>query len=159
MLYTSQLPLDISIMTLARSWALARSKDPHTKVGAVVYDPVTGGMFFGYNGFPSGVLDKKEIWDNRDQNDPFSKYAFVIHAEVNAVRKAMMALGDQTSRCVLYVTHYPCHRCMKDMIIPAGIKDVRYGSAYPPDPVTALLASQCNVTLRPCVLDLSSTET
>lgn len=137
----SQEDINTSIMIIVDQWAKLRSKDPNTKVGAGVYDPVTGALFLGYNGFPSKFPDSKSLWCNRDKNSLFNKYEFVIHAEANAIRKALMALGDQVSRCHLYVTHYPCHRCLVDFIIPNQIKTIFFSSYYPEDVLSQQLIS------------------
>jgi guanine deaminase len=49
------------------------------------------------------------------------------HAEVNAIRKAGMALGSHDlSGCVLYATGFPCPMCLS-AIIWANIQKVYYG--------------------------------
>ncbi|MCS7317468.1 MAG: deaminase [Candidatus Dojkabacteria bacterium] len=130
-IYNSEKNIHISILEVISLWAKLRSKDPNTKVGAGVYDPITGGLFLGYNGFPSGFPDLKEIWDNRNKQSLHSKYHYVIHAEANAIRKALMALGSDIERCSLYVTHLPCHRCFIDWIIPSKISKIFYLQDYP----------------------------
>lgn len=132
-LLSSKEDIHTSIIHIVHQWAILRSKDPHTKVGAGIYDPVTGALFLGYNGFPPKFPESKNIWENRNKETLYNKYNFVIHAEANAIRKALMALGDQVSRCYLYVTHYPCHRCMVDWIIPNHIKKIFFSSYYPED--------------------------
>lgn len=96
------------------------SKDPSTKVGAVLVDPTTKLVVgIGYNGFPRGVHDTVERLDVRD-----TKYKFVVHAEVNAILMA----GDKARGATIY-TWPPfgepdiCHDCCK-VAIQAGIKDV-----------------------------------
>jgi deoxycytidylate deaminase len=113
-------------------------------------------MIFGYNGFPAGIPDLKELWDCRDVNNPVAladgvlatKYSVVVHAETAAVRKALMQLGD-LSQCVLIVTHFPCNNCMKDVILPSGLRHVVYGSEYPVNPLTSWLAVTAGCTLTP----------
>ena len=146
-IYTSQVPLQLSIMLLAKQWADCRSKDPNTKVGAAVYDSESGGIFLGYNGFPSGFPDLKAVWDNRDATKAHNKYEYVVHAEVNAIRKAAQLMGN-LGGCVLYVTHFPCHRCMKDAIIPSGLRRVIYADSYPHDDYSVILAQGCGVDMR-----------
>lgn len=145
-IYTSQVPIDRAIMDLCRSWARARSKDPRTKVGAAVYCPRDGSVHLGYNGFPAGFADLRSRWDNRDANDALAKYAFVRHAEGNAILKALKALGGLDG-CTLYVTHFPCHACMKDFISDSGIRRVVYEDAYPPDAVTPIIADELGIEL------------
>ena len=146
--YTSRADIDTTCIAVAHLFAQMRSKDPNTKVGACVYDPNTGGLYLGYNGFPSGIPDLKEHWDNRDTTNPNCKYARVVHAEANAVRKAIMALGNLRD-CTLYITHFPCRNCMKDFIIPSGLREVVYlnvGAHF--DGVSADMAGEAHVSLN-----------
>jgi dCMP deaminase len=118
--------IDESTMLIVENWAQSRSKDPSTKVGACVYDPTTGGVFLGYNGFPPNVPEREEWWTNREEvAGKLCKYDLVVHAEVNAVRKALVA-GVKLATAVLYCTHLPCPRCMRDVICANGIKSVHY---------------------------------
>lgn len=138
--------IDASILELCASWANNRSKDPNTKVGAAVYDPVTGGVFLGYNGFPRGIVDLNSRWQNRDKADINGKQGFVAHAEKNALRKAAMAIGENVARCVLYCTHKPCGSCMLD-IVSHGIKRVVFVNKHWDDPMTDKLAQEAEITL------------
>lgn len=117
--------IDRSVMRAVKSWAEDRSKDPSTKVGAAIYDPVTGALYLGYNGFPPGFPDDAILWTNRDPSAGACKYDLVIHAEVNAVRKARRG-GADLSRCTIYCTHVPCPACMRDVIAAEGIRRVVY---------------------------------
>ena len=76
--------LDLS--QLISSW----SKDPSTKVGAVVVDDDRRVISLGYNGFPRGVSDDERL-DNRE-----SKYKIVTHAEANALLFASESLKGYT---------------------------------------------------------------
>lgn len=121
--------IEDSIMSVCLMWASSRSKDPSTKVGACIYDKRSGGLFMGYNGFPAGVPDEEEIWKARSA-DPnkalmLTKYDLVIHAEVNAVRKALVAGVDMAS-ATLFTTHIPCTDCMKNVVLANDIKLVIY---------------------------------
>ena len=96
-----------------------RSKDPSTKVGAVVVDYNNRVVGMGYNGFPPGVADTEERYNNREL-----KYKLVVHAEVNAIITA----GDKARGSTLYV--WPsfalppiCNECCK-VAITAGIADI-----------------------------------
>ena len=150
--YTSEYTIPQAIMRLAIQWAQDRSKDPRTKVGAVVYDETSGAAILGYNGFNAGMPDLKAIWDNRDPEDPACKYNYVRHAEANALEKAFKLIGD-LSGCYLAVTHFPCFRCMKDWIIPSGIKTVYYLDAHDNDQLTHELAARHKIELVPLVFD------
>ena len=145
--YRSRLAEPETMMIMAYLLARLRSKDPRTQVGAAVHDPVSGGTFFGYNGFPSKVRDYQHRWDNRDKSDPRAKYAYVRHAEANAVQKALRALGADTLRCTLYVTHFPCHRCLVDHISAAGINQVFFSDYHSKDEVTYELAAELGIQL------------
>ncbi len=98
------------------SFIAAWSKDPSTKVGAVIVDPRNKRIVStGFNGFPFGVEDKAERLDDRS-----IKYEMVVHAETNA----LMFAGNQASGCTLYVTPLPpCARCAV-LIIQSGIRRV-----------------------------------
>ena len=89
------------------------SKDPSTKVGAVIVDQNRRIVSTGYNGYPKGVDDTIDT-DERE-----IKYKKVIHAEKNAI---LFAKQDLTG-CTLYVTHHPCSQCA-GYILQAGISRV-----------------------------------
>lgn len=120
----SQKSLVEALMIVAEGWAHMRSKDPKTKVGALVYDWGTGSMHLGYNGFPKNIPDKLAWWFETPDTE-FSKHDLVIHAESNAVRKALQA-GANLLNCELFVTHLPCIRCAVEHIVQVGLKTVTY---------------------------------
>ena len=99
-----------------------RSKDPSTQAGAVIVDDDNIVVGLGYNGFPRGCSDEKLPWD-RKGNLLDSKYAYVVHAEANAVYNA----NKSTDGCKLYCTLFPCNECTKS-IIQSGIKEVIFAS-------------------------------
>lgn len=110
---------DRKYLELAKHVANQWSKDPSTKVGAVLVNWEHQLEFIGYNGFPRNVLDTTERLNNREL-----KYQLVVHAEVNAIRKA----GHYARGSSLYV--YPsfmipniCNECCKHAI-NAGVKEV-----------------------------------
>lgn len=90
------------------------SKDPSTKVGAVIVDPDRTVRSMGYNGFPRGVKDSEERYADRDL-----KYPRVVHAEANAI---VLSRSDLRG-CIIYCTLFPCCECAK-LIIQAGITEV-----------------------------------
>jgi dCMP deaminase len=90
------------------------SKDPSTKVGAVIVRPDRTIASVGYNGFPRGVED---TYTTRE-----AKLLRTVHAEANAILTAHEPLHGYT----LYVTPlHPCANCAA-LIIQAGIKHVYY---------------------------------
>lgn len=99
------------------AWLVAGwSKDPSTKVGAVIVDSKRRVLGHGYNGFPRGVDDCPDRYADREQ-----KYPRVVHGEMNAILNS----GDlgQLSGSTLYVTMPPCCECAK-AIIQVGISKV-----------------------------------
>ena len=117
---------DRKYLELAKHVANNWSKDPSTKVGAVIVNYEYGREFIGYNGFPAGVDDSSERYVDREL-----KYKLVVHAEINSINKAGLLAKGST----LYV--YPsfslppiCNECCK-VAIQAGIKEV---VGYLPDP-------------------------
>ena len=101
-----------------------RSKDPNKQVGAVIVGPDRVIMGVGYNGFPRGCSDSDLPWAKKSTNgNPMeTKYAYVCHAEMNAImNKNSQSLHGAT----LYVTMYPCNECAK-LIIQSGIREVVY---------------------------------
>lgn len=112
---------DEYFMGLAHLSAL-RSKDPNTQVGAAIVDENHRVVSVGYNGFPSGVSDDEFPW-SREGDVLHSKYAFVVHAELNAILNAPRSVRG----CTLYVSLFPCNECAK-AIIQSGIKKIVYES-------------------------------
>lgn len=102
---------DLRFLELAKlvgSW----SKDPSTKVGAVIVRPDKSVASVGFNGFPKAMIDSPEYYDNKEE-----KYSRIVHAEVNAMIHAMEAINGFT----LYTYPFmPCDRCVVQMI-QAGI--------------------------------------
>ncbi len=108
-------------MRIARVIA-QRSKDSSTQAGAVLVnrDHVVVGL--GYNGWPRGIDTDKLPWE-RDGKPSETKYAYVVHAEENAVYNA----NGSTRDCILYCTLFPCNECAKTMI-QNGISEVVFES-------------------------------
>ena len=100
--------LDLS--KLIASW----SKDPSTKVGAVIVDEDRRILSLGYNGFPLGISDDKRL-DNRE-----IKYKMVVHAECNA----LLFCSEPPVGATIYTYPFmPCPKCA-GMIIQTGITRV-----------------------------------
>ncbi|NTW27021.1 MAG: dCMP deaminase family protein [Candidatus Moranbacteria bacterium] len=99
-----------------------RSKDPTTQVGACIVNDKNIILGMGYNGFPRGCKDADLTW-NRDGSLCETKYAYVVHAEMNAILNA----NGPTEGARLYCKMFPCNECAK-VIIQAGIKEVIFES-------------------------------
>ena len=94
------------------------SKDPSTKVGAILLDDDSNIRCVGFNGFARGVHDYPERLNNRE-----TKLLYTSHAEQNLIAQAAR-MGVTTNGCTILVTAlYPCTRCASS-IIQAGIKKV-----------------------------------
>ena len=96
------------------------SKDPSTKVGAVIVDNERRVVSVGYNGLPRGVADSDVILNNKEL-----KLQVVKHAEENAILNSLL----RPAGCTLYVTHHPCASCAGS-IIQSGITRVVCPSTY-----------------------------
>ncbi len=119
---TNYLDWDEYFMGVA-SLSAKRSKDPNTQVGACIVSNTNRILSIGYNGTPNGFEDKYFPWD-RSGNFLNTKYAFVCHAEMNAISNFK---GDKKDleNAKLYVTLFPCNECAK-LVIQNGIKEIVY---------------------------------
>lgn len=100
------------------------SKDPNTRVGAIIVGPDREIRSAGFNGFPRGIIDTPERLADRE-----TKLRIVVHAELNAVLNAAR-VGIPTLGCTLYLAATdntgmvwggpPCTRCTVELI-QAGI--------------------------------------
>lgn len=96
------------------------SKDPSTKVGAVIVGPDREVRSMGFNGLPRGVADTSERMNDRD-----TKLALVVHAEMNAILNAAR-VGVSVKGCTMYLAATdssglvwggpPCTRCTVETI-------------------------------------------
>ena len=99
-----------------------RSKDPSTQAGAVVVNAHNVVVGLGYNGFPRGVDSSLFPWEKEGEYAD-TKYAYVCHAEENAIYNA----NNSTDGGKVYCTLFPCNECAKT-IIQNGIKEIIYES-------------------------------
>ena len=99
-----------------------RSKDPSTQAGAVIVNEKNVVVGMGYNGWPRGIDSNELPWE-REGSLEDTKYAYVCHAEENAIYNA----NNWTENCKIYCTLFPCNECAKT-IIQNGIKEVIYES-------------------------------
>jgi dCMP deaminase len=103
------------------------SKDPSTKVGAVIVGPDGEVLSAGFNGFPRGIADTPERLGDRE-----TKLRLIVHAEMNAVLAAARS-GVRLRGCAIYVAATdpsgavwggpPCVRCTVE-VMQAGIEEV-----------------------------------
>lgn len=93
----------LEMAALCSTW----SKDPSTKVGAVIVSDRRRVVAVGYNGFPRGIEDKEDWLNSRD-----TKLSLVAHAERNALDNAECSVVGST----LYTTLFPCNECAKSII-------------------------------------------
>lgn len=100
---------DIMFMNMAEVVS-TQSKDPNTKVGAVLVSPNEKTVAIGWNGMVAGL---NERWED--------KHSHVIHAEVNAIINSKTDLSNWT----LYTTMFPCHNC-RNIIMQCEISRVVY---------------------------------
>lgn len=110
----------LDMAKLVAAW----SKDPSTKVGAVITDELTHRIVsVGFNGFPRQCDDSRSLYADRE-----TKLRRVIHAEMNAILFAARDLRG----CTLYTWPFmPCARCA-GVVIQSGVWRV-VSSACPPD--------------------------
>lgn len=110
---------DRFFMELARV-ASSMSKDPSTKVGAVLARDREV-VALGFNGFPPGVEDNDRLLDRA------KKYELVVHAELNALLRA----GASARGTTLYLYKLPpCLGCAKH-VIAAGVREIVYHEEPP----------------------------
>lgn len=103
------------------------SKDPSTRVGAVIVGPDKEVRSMGFNGLPRGLEDTSERLNDREM-----KLSFVVHGELNAILNAAR-IGVSTKGCTLYFAAIdpsglvwggaPCVRCAVE-IIQSGISEI-----------------------------------
>lgn len=97
----------------------SKSKDPNTKVGAIIVGPDHAIRVTGYNGLVRGINDDvPERW-SRENGE---KYHWCEHAERNAIYSGArngVALKD----CTIYVSFMPCVDCAR-AIVQTGIDRV-----------------------------------
>ena len=121
-----QLRWDLHFLSLAVSHA-RMSKDPSTRVGAVIVGPDLEIRSVGFNGFPRGVEDSAERLEGKT-----IKYRLMVHAELNAILAAAR-IGIPIKGCSLYISAIdreeipwggpPCIRCLVE-IAQAGITSI-----------------------------------
>jgi deoxycytidylate deaminase len=96
--------------------ASSRSKDPSTKVGALIVKDKKI-IATGYNGLPRQMDDTNpKFWERPE------KYVLIIHAEMNAM---LQTTSEYARGSTLYTTLFPCSDCAKTAA-QYGIKEIVY---------------------------------
>jgi dCMP deaminase len=114
----TQNQIDKTMLELAQTISRL-SKDPRTKVGAILLSKCGKKLSMGYNGFPQGVEESSDLWQREIKHD------YVQHAEINAIVNCEFEKEGAT----LYSTLQPCTTCL-GAIINSGIKRVVYENEY-----------------------------
>lgn len=107
------------------------SKDPSTKVGAIITTAEHDFISAGFNGLPRKLKDTEERLSNREL-----KLKLVVHAEMNSVLAAAK-LGIRLKDCTMYIAATnndgsiwggpPCNRCLVEILQTGITKIVSYG--------------------------------
>ncbi|MEH2517533.1 dCMP deaminase [Bradyrhizobium sp. AZCC 1610] len=96
-------------------WVSSASRDPSTKVGAVIVRPNRTPASVGYNGFPRKIRDTAERLKDRDM-----KLKLTVHGEINALNWATEPVTGYTLYTWPFLT---CSKCAIQ-VIQAGITRV-----------------------------------
>jgi dCMP deaminase len=106
------------------------SKDPNTRVGAVIVGPDREVRSTGFNGFARGIADTPERLNDRD-----TKLKLIVHAERNAILNAAR-IGVSVKDCTLYLAATddsglvwggpPCTHCTIEVIQTGIVQVVSY---------------------------------
>jgi dCMP deaminase len=94
--------------------ASRKSKDPRSKVGAVIVSTDKVVIATGFNGLARGVFDDEDLLANQDE-----KLKLICHAELNAIMNAAR-VGAAVMGCCIYVNKFPCVACC-NAILQSGI--------------------------------------
>ncbi len=124
-----------------------RSKDPSTQVGACIVGEDKRILSIGYNGTPNMIDDDYFNWA-KDGELINTKYAYVIHAEMNAILNYKGNINNLRNS-TLYVTLFPCNECAK-FIVQSGISKIVYLSDKYAETestkISKILFDECNVS-------------
>lgn len=132
-------PWDEYFMDMARMVA-TRATCERLVVGAVIVRDRRA-IASGYNGSVAGDVHCTDAGCKLVDGH----CARTIHAESNAILQCAR-FGVSTDGAHLYVTHFPCLSCTKQ-IIQSGIVKVTYAEPYRMDPYAIELFGQADVSL------------
>lgn len=117
-----RLGLDEYFIEIAKVVA-KRATCPRLRVGAVlVRDKML--LSTGYNGSPKGLPHCTDVGCKVYKGHCVRS----VHAEANAIAQAAFN-GIETQGSTLYVTHFPCHTCLK-LLVNAGVGKIIYAERY-----------------------------
>jgi dCMP deaminase len=112
------------------------SKDPSTKVGAIITTREHDFISAGFNGLPRKLKDTEERLNNREL-----KLKLVVHAEMNSILAAAK-LGIKLNDCTMYIAATnndgsiwggpPCSRCLVEILQTGITKIVTYNRKQVP---------------------------
>jgi dCMP deaminase len=95
-----------------------RAEDVHTKHGAIIVENTTNHPIgSGYNGLFRGMPADQELLERPE------KYAWMIHAEENAIMNCTKNPLSLPGGARLYVTGAPCNNCLQ-RVINFGIRQI-----------------------------------
>jgi len=103
--------------------AAKKSKDPRTKIGAVLVKDKNI-ISTGFNGFPVGVKDLDARYNERE-----TKYKFICHGEHNAILQCAR-LGVSSNGATLFTQGVPCQHCAI-ALIQGGVKKIVCHKQWP----------------------------
>lgn len=92
----------------------------------------------GYNGHIKGAPHSSKIVEGHEQ--------MTIHAETNTIADAA-SRGTKINESTVYVTHYPCINCTKNLIA-SGATTVIYGEDYHNNPICEELFKLAKVVVK-----------
>jgi dCMP deaminase len=96
----------------------------------------------GYNGSPAKAPHCDDIGHQMESGHCVR----TIHAEMNAIVQAAKN-GVNISRSDLYVTHFPCYICFKQLA-NSGVRSITFLDAYRMDQKVVELAEHTGILLR-----------
>ena len=107
----------IKYLKVAKKIAKIFSKDPSTKVAAILLNSDYNMISYGYNCMPCGLDDNIDSRWIRP-----IKYKYVEHAERNAIYNATRK-GIKTEGSIAITTLFPCTDCTR-ALIQSGIRTI-----------------------------------
>lgn len=96
------------------------------KVGAIIVDSEDNVVSVGFNQLPPNHCMLNEPMENDRLNET---YAYVLHAEEEAIRVFIKEKHLYKAPFTIYLTHSPCINCAK-LIYISGIENVFFEEAY-----------------------------